>query len=69
MMKKTLLALLVFGTISCQNKAPKSTQKKDYPVQKSDSEWREELSDMSYYVLRQAGTERPLPMPMTKIML
>ena len=59
MMKKTLLALLVFGTISCQNKAPKSTQKKDYPVQKSDSEWREELSDMSYYVLRQAGTERP----------
>lgn len=27
-------------------------------VEKSDKEWKEELSDMSYYVLRQAGTER-----------
>ena len=29
-----------------------------YPVQKSDAEWREQLDDDEYHVLRQAGTER-----------
>lgn len=30
----------------------------DYPVNKTDEQWREELSEFEYYVLRQAGTER-----------
>ena len=29
-----------------------------YPVQKSDDEWREQLDDDEYHVLRQSGTER-----------
>ncbi|MFW5659131.1 MAG: peptide-methionine (R)-S-oxide reductase MsrB [Bacteroidota bacterium] len=29
------------------------------PVQKSEAEWRNELSDHQYYVARQCGTERP----------
>jgi peptide-methionine (R)-S-oxide reductase len=32
---------------------------RNYPVQKSDEQWRQELSAEEYAVLRQAGTERP----------
>ncbi len=31
----------------------------DYKVKKSEEEWRAQLSDMEYAVLREAGTERP----------
>ncbi|MEM1339512.1 MAG: peptide-methionine (R)-S-oxide reductase MsrB [Bacteroidota bacterium] len=31
----------------------------DYPVSKTDAEWRRELTDMEYYVLRKAATENP----------
>lgn len=30
----------------------------EYPVNKSDEQWRAELSDFEYHVLRNAGTER-----------
>lgn len=30
----------------------------NYPVNKTDEQWREELTEFEYHVLRQAGTER-----------
>ena len=31
----------------------------DYKVNKTESEWRKDLSDEEYRILRQKGTERP----------
>lgn len=31
----------------------------EYPIKKTDEQWREELSDFEYQVLREAATERP----------
>ena len=37
----------------------KKKKKEDFPVTKTDKEWRAELTDMQYYILRKAGTENP----------
>lgn len=39
-----------------QNKMKKETT---FNVEKSDAEWQQELSPEQYYILREAGTERP----------
>lgn len=36
----------------------KATQQEHYPIEKSDEEWRRELSPEQYRVLRKHGTER-----------
>ena len=33
--------------------------KNNFPIQKSDSEWREKLDSESYRILREKGTEYP----------
>ena len=53
-MKNIVALILVFFLVSCQGKAQ---GKKSYAVEKSDSEWKSQLPDLSYKVLRKAATE------------
>lgn len=38
---------------------PKATNKTVYPITLTDAEWKAKLTSDQYYILRQAGTERP----------
>ncbi|WP_425658432.1 peptide-methionine (R)-S-oxide reductase MsrB [Tenacibaculum ascidiaceicola] len=52
-----LLIVTVSTTVNAQNK-------KKYPINKTNSEWKQLLTPKQYYVLREAGTERPNSSPL-----
>lgn len=63
----TLVVLvLLFSCNSNAQKEAKTENTKTYKVTKTDEEWEEQLTDMEYYVLRQAGTERSFSSPLNK---
>lgn len=54
-----LMVLLLQGTLACsQEKRGSMADQEDFEVQKSEDEWKKELSDQEYHILREAGTER-----------
>lgn len=56
-----IVASLFVSTVSCAQKQTRQIVDKadvSYPLTKSDAEWKQELTDQEYYVLREAGTER-----------
>ncbi|WP_299127851.1 peptide-methionine (R)-S-oxide reductase MsrB [uncultured Winogradskyella sp.] len=59
-MKKIIFLLLISGLFGCNSTAQKSETREQnpFPVTKTDSEWKKQLTDNQYYVLRKAGTER-----------
>jgi len=57
-MAKNIFTLLIFigiNTISAQSKVKKMNKK----VNKTEAEWKAQLTQQEYYVLRQAGTDAP----------
>ncbi|UJH66909.1 peptide-methionine (R)-S-oxide reductase MsrB [Allomuricauda sp. SCSIO 65647] len=62
MLKKiALVALLVFSGCKGTSQEEKETdaENKTFAINKTDAEWRTELTDMEYYILRRAATENP----------
>ncbi len=64
MFKKLILIVCILLTACKGNTQEKTMVKSDdskeemvFAVTKTDQEWRKELGDLSYYVLRKAGTE------------
>lgn len=56
------MGLILF---SCNGNAQKET-KKNYKISKTEAEWKSELTDMEFYVLRKAGTEPAFSSPLNK---
>ncbi|WP_010522440.1 peptide-methionine (R)-S-oxide reductase MsrB [Aquimarina agarivorans] len=57
---KKLIAFISICSIlfSCKGQENHNNDTKSYAINKTEAEWKSELSDFEYYVLRQAGTER-----------
>ncbi|TPN88975.1 peptide-methionine (R)-S-oxide reductase MsrB [Aquimarina algicola] len=68
-MNRLLCLLIGLLCISCTSVAQKEKYKKEkvYTVSKTNAEWKEILTSEQYYILRQAGTERPYSSPLNKI--
>jgi peptide-methionine (R)-S-oxide reductase len=67
MFYKLTLCLLAVSFISCNSKAQQNKEKTEYAVNKTEAQWKAELNDLEYYVLRQAGTEKAFSSPLDKI--
>ncbi len=68
MMKKlSLLILCSVFLFSCNGNAQKKKKSEQFEIQKTDAEWKAELSDEEYYILRKAGTEKPFSSPLNSI--
>ena len=59
--KKIVFYLLALVLITCKGLSQQELleEEKNYTVEKTDKEWKEELPKMSYMVLRKAATEYP----------
>ncbi len=59
-MNKILSIISTFLLISCSGFAQKKEVKNSnkYPITKTENEWKNQLTSIQYYVLREAGTER-----------
>jgi peptide-methionine (R)-S-oxide reductase len=64
-MKKIILCISLVTLFNCNSNAQKG-EATVYKVAKTDAEWKLELNDLQYYVLREAGTERPFSSPLDK---
>ena len=65
MMRKLIILCISLILFNCKGNAQKEA-KKIYALSKTEAEWKAQLSDLEYYVLRQAGTEHAFSSPLNK---
>lgn len=61
--KNLITVLLIICLSSCKSEAQK---KETFKVNKSEAEWKSQLTDIQFYVLRKEGTERAFSSPLDK---
>ncbi len=65
-MKKSVLLFLMILILSCNGTAQQK-ERKEYPVSKSETEWKKQLSTGEYHILREGGTERAFSSELLRI--
>jgi peptide-methionine (R)-S-oxide reductase len=66
-MNKIFSFLMTVFLISCSGTAQdNSKENKKYKIVKTDAQWKKELTNKQYYILRKAGTERAYSSPINK---
>ncbi|QIE58538.1 peptide-methionine (R)-S-oxide reductase MsrB [Rasiella rasia] len=67
MIKNSILVLITLVLFSCKSEAQDKTDAKEtFSITKTEAEWKAQLTEMEYYVLREAGTERAGTSPLDK---
>jgi peptide-methionine (R)-S-oxide reductase len=65
-MKKILILTLISFCFSCNTSAQKKETNETFAITKTEAEWKTQLTDLQFYVLREAGTERAFTSPLDK---
>ncbi|MCB4797399.1 peptide-methionine (R)-S-oxide reductase MsrB [Neotamlana laminarinivorans] len=65
-MKKILFIFTTLLIFNCKGESQNKNSKETFKVTKTEAEWKAQLTDMEFYVLRQAGTERAFSSELNK---
>lgn len=66
-MKKILLLSALFALFTSCNGNAQETKQETFEVQKTEEQWKAELTEEQFYILRQAGTERAGSSPLNYV--
>ncbi|KJD33050.1 peptide methionine sulfoxide reductase [Tamlana nanhaiensis] len=62
-MKNILASIITILLFNCKGETQNKEKEKSFEITKTEAQWKAQLTDMEFYVLRQAGTERAFSSP------